>query len=51
VLTCSAELTRQDSWLCEFLLLAPIWVADEDTLVLTGDGTRIVLQRTLANHD
>ncbi|MFQ6396551.1 META domain-containing protein [Nocardia sp. KC 131] len=51
VLTCSAELTRQDSWLSEFLLLAPSWEADEDTLVLTGDGTRIVLQRTRANHD
>ncbi|MFD0363515.1 META domain-containing protein [Nocardia sp. GCM10030253] len=51
VLTCSAELTGQDTWLSEFLLLAPTWAVVDDTLVLTSDRTRIVLQRTLANHD
>ncbi|WP_406232177.1 META domain-containing protein [Nocardia sp. NBC_01009] len=51
VLTCSAELMQQDRWLSEFLLLTPAWTVVDDALVLTGDHTEIVLQRTPANHD
>ncbi|WP_433200991.1 hypothetical protein ACQP1G_09500 [Nocardia sp. CA-107356] len=46
VLSYPRELTDQDIWLTEFLLLAPAWTTINGTLILTDDRTRIELEQT-----
>ncbi|MET8874974.1 META domain-containing protein [Nocardia sp. NPDC004278] len=46
VLSYPREVTNQDTWLTEFLLLAPAWTAIDGTLILTDDRTRIELEQT-----
>ncbi|MFX0575329.1 hypothetical protein [Nocardia nepalensis] len=46
VLSYPRELTDQDTWLTEFLLLAPAWTTTEGTLILTDGRIRIELQQT-----
>ncbi|WP_433630062.1 META domain-containing protein [Nocardia sp. CA-120079] len=47
VLSYPPEFADQDSWLTEFLLLAPTWTTTGDgTLILSDDRIRIELQQT-----
>ncbi|WP_433683316.1 META domain-containing protein [Nocardia sp. CA-119907] len=46
VLSYPREVTTQDTWLTEFLLLAPTWTTIDGTLILSDDRIRIELERT-----
>ncbi len=46
VLSYPPEFAHQDTWLKEFLLLAPAWSASNGTLILSDDRIRIELQQT-----
>ncbi|MGY4102738.1 hypothetical protein ACW2Q0_24740 [Nocardia sp. R16R-3T] len=46
VLSYPPEFADQDTWLKEFLLLAPAWTTSNGTLILSDDRIRIELQQT-----